>query len=311
MLATIRNILPIIGIVLLIVLAVAVVLVLLVLFLPIVYRVNGSKQEKDIQVCVKARWLFGLLNVRYAYPEPNAVIVRLFGFELFHSGKQGTGEEAKQPTDESSQDKLSQEVAHSKTPDAPTKESTLSQDAPTKDSASSQDASTEEDALSQEDTTQAHQTFVRRIKSKIQKIKYTILGIYDKIKHIVNNIAYYKGILQEEETKQLFRHVSMRMRKIWKNIHPRKLQANLHVGTGSPDTTGYLCAVYGMLCTYFGNSVTMEPDFEQAVCEGDFYIAGHITIFQLLRHGVAIILDKNLHLFWNKLKQGGMNQNGR
>lgn len=301
MLATIRNILPIIGIVLLIVLAVAVVLVLLVLFLPIVYRANGSKQEKDIQVCVKARWLFGLLHVRYAYPDPNAVIVRLLGFELFHSDKQGTDEVAKQTN------ATSQAIAHSKPQDASTKDSASSQDASAQDSASSQDIPTKEAAPSQEGITQAHQTFIRRIKSKIQKIKYTILGIYDKIKYIVNNIAYYKGILQEEETKQLFRHVSMRLRKIWKNIRPRKLQANLHVGTGSPDTTGYLCAVYGMLCTYFGNSVTMEPDFEQAVCEGDFYIAGHITIFQLLRHGVAIISDKNLHLFRNKLKQGGMN----
>lgn len=302
MLATILDILSIIGIVLLIVLICGVVILLLILFFPIVYRAKGSKQEKDIKLWAKARWLFGFITMRYEYPTPNTVIVKCFGFEIYNSkkstekNKQSKGAEEQGSVDADSQD-----------------DGTTVQDRATSSNNASSSQPTDEQNGDTIDgvTDDTHKNLIERLKAKYEKIKYTIRSIYDRIKHIVRNIAYYKDVLQDEETKQLFKHIGFRGSKIWKNIRPRKLKANIQFGTGSPDTTGYLYGVYGMFCTYLGNSVMVEPDFTQQILEGDFYVAGHITVFQLLRHGGAIILDKNLRLFWNKLKQGGINKNGR
>lgn len=292
MLATILDILSIIGIILLIVLICVIAVLVLILFFPIFYRAKGSKEAKEMELWVKARWLFGFITMRYKYPTPNAVIVKCLWFEIYNSS-QTSIESAKQ---DSSKHNI-------------TKEESVSQDV-NKDYVNQQASEQAYDATDgMADNT--NENLAERLKAKYEKIKYTIYSIYDKIKHIVQNIAYYKSVFQDEETKQLFKHVGFRVSKIWKNVRPRKLKANIHFGTGSPDTTGYLCGVYGMFCTYLGNSVIAEPDFEQQILEGDFYVAGHITVFQVLWHGGAVLLDKNLRLFWNKLKQGGINQNDR
>lgn len=317
MLATILDILSIIGIILLIVLICAIVVLLLVLFLPIFYRAKGSKQEREMELWVKARWLFGFITMRYEYPTPNAVIIKCLWFEIYNSAKT-----VKSNKQESSNDTSNINTANTQNSSEPsiesvkhdfTQEESVSQDTDKsigKDSVNQQASEQADDVIdgTLDDTSR---NLVERLKAKYEKIKYTIRSIYDKIKHIVQNITYYKNVFQDEETRQLFKHVGFRVGKIWKNVRPRKLKANIHFGTGSPDTTGYLCGVYGMLCTYLGNSVIAEPDFEQQILEGDFYVAGHITVFQLLWHSGAVLLDKNLRLFWNKLKQGGINQNGR
>lgn len=318
MLTTILDILSVIGIILLVVLICVVIILTLVLFLPIVYRSKGHKQVSEIEVWVKARWLFGFINVFYAYPTPNMVVIKCLGFELYNSSKASHKGKEDESSEQGKQSKLNNDDIKSSTNTETPQSVALQDNSQTKDE--SKDANLEDNTQANEQQTnqqteetidETSKSLIERIKLKYQKIKYTIHGIYDKIKHIVQNIAYYKNVLQEEDTKQLFQHVLFRTKKIWKNIHPRKIKANVHFGTGSPDTTGYLCGVYGMFCSYLGNSVIVQPDFEQQILEGDFYIAGHITIFQLLFHGGAILLDKKLHLFWNKIKQGGNSKNGR
>lgn len=318
MLTTILDILSIIGIVLLIILICAVVVLSLVLFLPIVYRSKGYKQDKEIDLWIKARWLFGFITLYYAYPTPKAVIVKCLGIEIYNSTKSEAKNnpkdslDAKQHETESNVDasqKTNNEATSSQNQQDNVPASTETQHATQKNETPSETQPTDEQVEDVADETK--KSLIERLKAKSAKIKYTIHSIYDKIKHIIQNIAYYKNVFQEEETKQLFQHVALRVRKIWKNIHPRKIKATIHFGTGSPDTTGYLCGVYGMICTYLGNSVIVQPDFELQILEGDFYVAGHITVFQILFHGGAILLDKKLHLFWKKIKQGGNSKNGR
>lgn len=88
-----------------------------------------------------------------------------------------------------------------------------------------------------------------------------------------------------------------------KSIRPRKLVANLHIGTGSPDTTGYLVAVYGMLLPVLGNHITMEADFENAVWEGDVFAKGRITIFTIVLQACRVYFDKQLRIFIKEIKR--------
>ena len=93
------------------------------------------------------------------------------------------------------------------------------------------------------------------------------------------------------------------MFKILKSLRPRKLQADVSVGTGSPDTTGYIMAVAGMLYPTYGKHINIVPDFENTIFEGRIYLKGRITIFILLVHGLAVYLDKDLHKLLKKLKR--------
>ena len=101
----------------------------------------------------------------------------------------------------------------------------------------------------------------------------------------------------------MYDRLLMRIRKILKSICPRKLRARILVGTGSPDTTGYLCALYGLLLPKFGRQLDFTADFENKVFEGDFWLKGGIMLYPLLLQAGKIYFDKQLRIFLKELKR--------
>ena len=139
---------------------------------------------------------------------------------------------------------------------------------------------------------------------KIKKIKYTIQGIYDKIKRIWENISYYTALLREEDTKELFAHAMHVSGKILKSIRPRRIKADIVFGTGSPDTTGYLYGAYCMLTASMRHKeFLVTPDFERRIFQGEFDLAGHVCMGVLLLNGLRLLMDKKLHIFIGKIKK--------
>lgn len=155
------------------------------------------------------------------------------------------------------------------------------------------------DALAEE-TAEENLSGFGKILQKFRKIKYTIHGIYDKIKEIWNNISYYLELLQEEETRQLFSHVRLRTGKIMKSVWPGHIRADILFGTGSPDTTGYLYGAYCMLSPMLRADICVTPDFEEAVLRAEFDISGHIAVWVLAVNAGRIALDKRL---WRLIKK--------
>lgn len=289
MLDIILKIISILGIILLVFLCVVLILIILVLFLPITYRISGQKSEEAFNVRIKINWFLGLLRARFFYPEPGYLIVKLLCFTLFRSDSSGK-EEDKAP-----------EAA------AKTSHTDFESDARRETSENvSSDTKAEKTISQKEESSQEQNATPKGLKgfliAKYEKIKYTILKIYAKIKHIFGEIAFYRELLQDERTKGLFHHAYCRLKKILKSIRPRKLHADIVFGTGSPDTTGYVMGVYGMFSPILGKHMNITPDFTQAVFLGEFYAAGHITIFQVVYNSLKVLFDKRLRLLGSKIK---------
>lgn len=320
MLTMILKILGILGILLLSLLGVVVALLLLVLFVPVVYSVRadrravfeGQPQQGDMEamseeyllrVAVKADWLLGFLRVRFFYPEPGTVTVKVLFFKIFDSGKAAKEEEGWTSKSETSKSKKSKSRK-----DAPAepKESATETDEVKAAESKTTEAKTAESAKQKKNRPKPNPK-----RNAFEKIQYTFQKICDRIKEICgriqearNHTEYYKEILLSEDAKGLLNHAFMRFGKILKSIRPRKLQADIRFGTGAPDTTGYVFGIYGILCSYLGKNVILTPDFERAVLTGELYAAGHITIFKLLWHLLRIVLDKRLWKLYSKLKEG-------
>ncbi|MBE5883421.1 MAG: DUF2953 domain-containing protein [Lachnospiraceae bacterium] len=286
MLDIILKILSIIGIVILILLIVFIVALLLVLFFPVTYRAFGKKNSDEMSAWVKANWLFGLLRIRFIYPEPGNITVKLLWFTLFDSSRPSTEKEELKEKPSI----IPEETASIKNSSGEEKPSAITEN---------EEFTGEAEEVAQK---QIKMSIKEKILAKYEKIKYTILKIYDKIKHIVENIAFYKALLQDEQTVGLLRHAWFRLGRILKNIRPRKLKGTILFGTGSPDTTGYAFGAYGMLSAWLGKHINVTPDFTQAILEGEVYAAGHITIFQLLVHTLMVVLDKRLRLLFHRIK---------
>ena len=91
--AIILKILSILGIILLVLLGILLVAILLILFFPITYKAYGKKEADNISAWVKANWLFGLVRLRFAYPEPGNVTVKALFFTIYDYQKSQDAEE--------------------------------------------------------------------------------------------------------------------------------------------------------------------------------------------------------------------------
>ncbi len=327
MLSVIGSILRVLGIILLVLLGILLVILLLVLFMPIIYRAEGEKQNK-LLASAKVRWLFGLLRAEFIYPEPGSLVVKVLFFKVFDSGaessqnKKNDSESAHGGTDDIKSRDIDNSAEAENAAAAGTEADTGKSEAsdtpevmaisgdPAKKENTFVSPQNDDDWINQE-AVRAHEAAWQEVErklrgekaeSKFDKFKYTFHNTCDKIKEAWKNITYYKNILSENETRLLLDHVMLRIGKILKSIRPRKLSADLLFGTGSPDTTGYILGVYGMLSPFIGGNVILTPDFEAKILKGSFGVAGHITIARILWQGLLLVLDRNLWHFIDRIK---------
>lgn len=167
---------------------------------------------------------------------------------------------------------------------------------------SATNADTTQDATSQNEAENTPKTLKDKVFAKVEKIKYTFSKICDKIKHILEEYEFYRDLFEDEESKALFSYACRRIGKVFRHIRPRKLKADIVFGTGSPDTTGYAYGIYGMFSPKLGEDIYITPNFEEQVLKGRVHAAGHITIFTVLVNAIAVLLDKRLWIFVERVK---------
>ena len=307
MLGMFLRILSVVGIFLLVVIGLLLLTILLALFFPVTYRMSGKKMPDELVFMAKANWLFGLLRLRYKYPEPGKMTVKLLWFTIYEPNEDS---DSKQETDgkkvgKKSKNKKSREKPEANSVPEETGVKRTTDTLSESDQKPQEAESAETDRVEAETEEQPEEKSGSWISQKIAKIQYTIRTIYDKIKEIWQNISYYKELFTDRETKQLLSYVMLRINKILKNLRPRKLKAEILFGTGEPDTTGYAYGIYGMLLPMLGPSVLVTPDFQRAVLEGSFQASGFTTLSVLLGQVLQVIRDKRLKRFLNKLKYPG------
>lgn len=303
MLGICLRILSILGILLLILLAFLAAVVFLVLFFPFSYRISGRKDSGGLELTVKGSWLFGLLRAGCRYPEPGHIKVKLLCFTLYDQAIfSEEGQEEKKPAKKKKRkaEKKSRKETAADKPEDSEKENgqpNYEEDGPDRQRDDGNVPGSEQDAGGQAESADGDQesqrqeekeSFLGKITSKIEKIKYTFRNIYDKIKKIRENISYYAELLQKEETKRLLSDSMSAVGKILKSIRPRHIKADIRFGSGSPDTTGYLYGIYCMVFSGRGTGILVVPDFEEAVFEGEFDLSGRIAIWVLLVNGLKM-----------------------
>lgn len=305
MLAILLKILSVLGIVFLVLFGVLLTVLLLVLFFPVTYRIKGRRDAEGMTVRVGVNWLFGLLRARVVYPKPGKTVIKLLCFTIYDSEKAGS--KSLNSEEKNTRKKKGQAAAAD---DLEQEASTASkQDRQERLTADSGGSFVDDKAFSAEKSRKTEKTSIlQRIKQiilkKYEKIKYTIINIYDKIKDILGNLAFYMELLREEDTKALLGYTKMRVFRILKKLRPRRLRADILFGTGSPDTTGYVLGIYGIFSPQIRKPcyVNLTPDFTQAVLQGEFDAAGHVTVFCVLSNGVLMLTDKRLRMLINRIK---------
>lgn len=298
------------GIALLVLLGLVLLLLLLFLFVPIRYRGNFQKDADGMTLRIKGSWLLHFFRIRADYEKEFLIKVYVLFFKVFDSSKPGGKRNASQkiakyrPQEEEEEEEEETEIP------VPSEEAATQQEAMKEvaeeeipeEEASQEEASEQQEAKASA-TGSPKLSFVEKLQEKVKNIFCKIKGICGKIKDTVNTIGYYLELLGAEETKALLGRSMSRVLKALKSMCPRRLEAELIIGTGSPDTTGYVMALAGMLYPVLGKHVNIEPDFEKTIFEGRIFFKGRMTLFVFLWQALRIFFDKDLRTVLKKLKR--------
>lgn len=301
----ILQILAVIGIVLLVLLALLILTVLAVLFVPIRYRASGEKEADRIEGVAAVSFLYPFLSFKWQRAgNENRWALRLLGIKLKGSPKVDKGkttepektEKGKVAEPKKTDKGKAEETAQAAKPEKaaePVKE----EKQPATPSVQNAEA---EDAARQAEETGTQET--DRVSSE-KKARFTISGLCDKMENIRDNVEYYKERLTAEENRLFLKRTKERIFAVLKSIKPKVLTARVVCGTGSPDTTGYVCAVYGMLYPVIEDRISFTADFENKVLDGELSVKGKVRVATLVRHGIKILLDKQLKVFLKEMKR--------
>lgn len=281
----ILQILAVLGIILLCLLGLFLTLLLLILFVPVRYRLSGQKSGKETEGRIRLSWLLHLLSASYGYPSPGEAVIRVAGIRV-RNIKVGASSGQDPETDEEREEN----PADPEIPKA-AGESHVSPETAT----AAKNADVPHGAKETEEK--------KSLSGKIGALRHRLRHIWKQVNEILQNIEYYRDLLLQKENRLMYGRCWKQIRRILYHIRPRTIKGDIVVGTGAPDTTGYLLAVYGMMLPLLGNHINIVPDFNEAVLEGNLFLKGRVTLFVLLRGGVKILLDKQLHRLIGKLKR--------
>ena len=231
MLSSVLHVLAIIGIVLLCIIAFLLVVLLAVLFVPIRYRLCVEKEDgwkkENIHIRADISWLAGIVRVKARFFEPQIFKVQVLFFTVYEKSKAQNRAVEKMPPEE-------------KTPvPAAEKEET--------------------------DRIEENGKFPS-LRERLEKIRYTISSIYDKIKAAKDTAGYYKELLQSEEFKSCLEFVTGQTGKLFRHILPNRIKGYLLFGTGQPDQTGYILGMISIIRGIRGyDKFNVEADFERQI----------------------------------------------
>ena len=316
------NILKIIGIILLCILGIALLLLCLVLFVPIRYRLKAKRvvgDEVPVRAEVMVTWLLHFISASFLYPEQTYLKVKLFGIPVFSTkpkedGAEESGEKTKQKDENEPEQSLTKELAIKEAEVVTQTEKSARQEEKqqTKDMTEQTvetgkkdvvDEEVLEEKLKKEEEEPKIITFFVKLWEKLKNIQYTIRQIYDKIKHVINNIRYYVAVIQSNCFKRTFALCKTEVFSLLASIMPRKIKGDFTIGTGDPASTAQVLAIHGMLYPLIGNDINITPDFENSVIEGDFFLKGKITVFKVLKTAIKVYFNRDMRKVIRLLKR--------
>ena len=319
--SVVLKILSILGIILLCLLALAVAALLLVLFCPVSYRGGGSARAGKYRAWFRFRWLFGLVRGFYAYPDSGSLKVKLLWLTVYDSG--GKQEKA------SPEDKRSRQVAEAEEREQSGKgeAEVEGRTQPERTAARTEkQAPSEQTAIKTEKQAPLEQTAIKtgeQVPSEQAAIEAEGQNSpnpaasgeawpdeakevpADKLSGLKDKLTFYLEIVRDEENQELVKHGLTRLGKILKSIRPRFLRAEALVGLGEPDLTGYVYGIYWAVKPFLGKKcrMTVTPDFERRILEGEAVLGGRIMAATVLHHAVRVLLDRRLRRLLDKMKR--------
>lgn len=302
------------GIVLLIIVGLFLLVCLSILLIPVRYKLQITIDDKR-RVYGTVSWLLHLVHISFQSGEDGSkYCIRVLGIRLTPGKKRRCrtgkgGSKRKRKRKKRRADAKQQEKEAERTDAFPEKGM---QQEPEKNSREAEEIVDTPQAFGQ------NRGFISRLFGKIKDFVLSIVEIFGKIKRKVQDffekkesgeesqggISRVAAILRDENTPEVFRLLRENAGGFIRHIRPSRVKGWIRFGTDDPCLTGQLLGGVGILFAARGHAVTVIPDFEEAVLEGDLKIYGRI------RFAVLLFILSRLHPLrqWNHYKKYSSNE---
>lgn len=293
MLHILLLVLKIIGIIIAVILGILVLLILIILLVPVRYQGETAADGtwKGISAKIKVHWFFHLIAFSAEYKD-EAFFWRL----RIAWKKMGTDSEDGQESAVEEKTEVRQEPAVEVQAEYKEKEEVSADEAGTEDRLEKEektDTKTEENVErllqkpekneeesqippADEETPFLFEKIAGRLRAFFQKIKYTFQRLCGKIKTLSEKKEKVKEFLTDEVHRRAFQKTKTEFSRLMRRIRPKKLKGTVHYGFEDPYHTGQVLAALGVAYPWLGEAVSVYPDFEKRILQGDLYVKGTV-----------------------------------
>lgn len=240
-------------------------LVLLILFVPLRYEGEASFYEKTPKGRVKLSWLLHLIHVGIQYEEELDIRVKILGMTVFP--KKEKLQPVTIPVTESATEKKLEKPTEVTKPLPPHED--------------------EEVFVPTESTGSAAM-------SKKKAETDDKVSMKDRFTSVKSKILEVRVFLSDAENQKTLCLIKNELFHLLYQLRPRKLKAYAHFGFNDPYTTGQVLSYASMVYALYYRHVTLEPDFENEIIEGDIYMKGRFRAATLVRVLLKLLFNKNL-----------------
>lgn len=285
MLATGLAVIKIIGIILLGILGLLLAVIMLVLFVPVRYRVEGSRYE-ELKVSIRACWLLHILSFRAVYDGELVTVFKIFGIRF-------RGREDKETVSDAVRDAAGEAAGEY------VKEPFKKQIAEVKAEREEKDRE-EEDR--KEDTGAAakpeEETHQEAARDAPGKKTFPFSGMYDKLKGISEKAGEIIAVIRKEEA--VLKLLWKRFRALLRHILPRRIKGKIRFGFEDPYVTGQILTYISPFYAAYAGRLTVIPVFEEPVLDGELMMAGRIRIGTILWAAVMLWREPDIRRIWKQ-----------
>lgn len=281
MLHILLLVLKIIGIIIAVILGILVLLILIILLVPVRYQGEAAADGtwKGISAKIKVHWFFHLIAFSAEY-EDEAFFWRLRIAWKKMGTDSGDGQES--AVEEQAEYKEKEEVSADEAGTEDRLEKEEKTDTKTEENVErllqKPEKNEEESQIppADEETPFLFEKIAGRLRAFFQKIKYTFQRLCGKIKTLSEKKEKVKEFLTDEVHRRAFQKTKTEFSRLMRRIRPKKLKGTVHYGFEDPYHTGQVLAALGVAYPWLGEAVSVYPDFEKRILQGDLYVKGTV-----------------------------------
>ena len=323
MLHIIGMILKIIGIILAVILGILVLLICIVLFVPLKYEIHGKFEGNldSAKVTVRCSWLLHLIAASLSFENRELtwrarIVHKTFSSEETETEAEETAESVIEDLATDTERTLKAEaLKHPEGEQEAERAITVQECGPEEEEPVMKPPETS--GVLEEETKQPEKEsiwvrvktklkeFRNKIKAFFRNIKYTFGKICDKIKVLLEQKEMIVEFIEDEGHRQACVRLKKEAVRLLKFLRPKKFVLKTKFGFEDPCHTGQALAALSVIYPFLGGEVSVEPDFEKRILQGELLIKGKIRgVFGLIAVW-NLFWDKNVRRLYADVKQMG------